>query len=94
MGEAEAGGTPVRRETVGLRRCCLLSEEERLLMNCGGSEKSPEYLLYMLNRQTVKNPAIPLVPGEMKLTALDDGMLQVARRGDSKSCNENVQRYG
>ncbi|OXG13751.1 hypothetical protein C361_05893 [Cryptococcus neoformans Tu259-1] len=45
-------------------------------------EKSPEYLLYMLNRQTVKNPAIPLVPGEMKLTALDDGMLQVARRGD------------
>lgn len=44
----------------------------------------------MLNRQTVKNPAIPLVPGEMKLTALDDGMLQVARRGDSKSCNENV----
>ncbi|XAO21409.1 hypothetical protein I312_100158 [Cryptococcus bacillisporus CA1280] len=45
-------------------------------------EKSPEYLLYMLNRQTVKNPAIPLVPGEMKLTTLDDGMLQVARRGD------------
>lgn len=53
-------------------------------MNRADSEKSPEYLLYMLNRQTVKNPAIPLVPGEMKLTTLDDGMLQVARRGDSK----------
>lgn len=59
-------------------------------MNHAGSEKSPEYLLYMLNRQTVKNPAIPLVPGEMKLTTLDDGMLQVARRGDSKPACEYV----
>nr|ODN93687.1 hypothetical protein L204_04871 [Cryptococcus depauperatus CBS 7855] len=45
-------------------------------------EKSPEYMLYMLNRQTVKNPAIPLVPGEMKMTVVDAGMLQVARRGE------------
>ncbi|WWD21550.1 hypothetical protein CI109_106036 [Kwoniella shandongensis] len=45
-------------------------------------EKNPEYSLYMLNRQTVKNPAIPLVKGEMKLTVVDQGMLQVARRGD------------
>ncbi|WVQ83297.1 hypothetical protein IAT38_005436 [Cryptococcus sp. DSM 104549] len=45
-------------------------------------EKSPEYSLYMLNRQTVKNPAIPLVPGEMKMTVLDQEMMQVARRGD------------
>ncbi|WVQ75930.1 hypothetical protein IAR50_005565 [Cryptococcus sp. DSM 104548] len=45
-------------------------------------EKTPEYQLYMLNRQTVKNPAIPLVPGEMKMTVIDDGMLQVARRGE------------
>ncbi|WVO16625.1 hypothetical protein L204_104304 [Cryptococcus depauperatus] len=45
-------------------------------------QKSPEYMLYMLNRQTVKNPAIPLVPGEMKMTVVDAGMLQVARRGE------------
>ncbi|ODO07908.1 hypothetical protein I350_03489 [Cryptococcus amylolentus CBS 6273] len=45
-------------------------------------DKTPEYQLYMLNRQTVKNPAIPLLPGEMKMTVIDDGMLQVARRGE------------
>lgn len=84
MGEAEAGGTTVCREAVGFLMLLSLSRRTKLTMNCADSEKSPEYLLYMLNRQTVKNPAIPLVPGEMKLTTLDDGMLQVARRGDSK----------
>ncbi|OCF77003.1 hypothetical protein I204_02712 [Kwoniella mangroviensis CBS 8886] len=47
-------------------------------------DKSPEWSLYMLNRQGLKNPAIPLVPGEMKLTVIDQGMLQVARRGDKQ----------
>ncbi|KIR27334.1 hypothetical protein I307_04144 [Cryptococcus deuterogattii 99/473] len=46
--------------------------------------------LFVVKRQTVKNPAIPLVPGEMKLTTLDDGMLQVARRGDR---HEIVQKF-
>lgn len=39
----------------------------------------------MLNRQTVKNVLIPLVPGEMKLTVVDASTLQVARRGESES---------
>ena len=39
----------------------------------------------MLNRQTVKNVMIPLVPGEMKVTVVDDSTLQVARRGESRS---------
>ncbi|KAK4687779.1 hypothetical protein P7C73_g2331, partial [Tremellales sp. Uapishka_1] len=43
-------------------------------------DKAPEYALFMLNRQTVKNPIIPLVPGEMKLTVVDKNMLQVSRR--------------
>ncbi|WWC86832.1 uncharacterized protein L201_001711 [Kwoniella dendrophila CBS 6074] len=47
-------------------------------------DKSPEWSLYMLNRQGLKNPAIPLVPGEMKLTVIDQAMLQVARRGDKQ----------
>nr|XP_019008416.1 uncharacterized protein I206_06975 [Kwoniella pini CBS 10737]OCF47197.1 hypothetical protein I206_06975 [Kwoniella pini CBS 10737] len=47
-------------------------------------DKSPEWSLYMLNRQGLKNPAIPLIPGEMKLTVIDQGMLQVARRGDKQ----------
>lgn len=46
-------------------------------------DKSPEYALYMLNRQTVKNITLPLVPGEMKLTVVDASTLQVARRGES-----------
>jgi len=46
-------------------------------------DKAPEYALYMLNRLAVKNVTIPLVPGEMKLTAVDASMLQVARRGES-----------
>ncbi|GFZ47758.1 hypothetical protein JCM24511_05505 [Saitozyma sp. JCM 24511] len=45
-------------------------------------DKSPEYAIYMLNRQTVKNVTIPLVPGEIKVTAVGESMLQVARRGD------------
>ncbi|WWC59539.1 uncharacterized protein I303_102095 [Kwoniella dejecticola CBS 10117] len=45
-------------------------------------DTSPEWSLFMLNRQGLKNPAIPLIPGEMKLTVIDQGMLQVARRGD------------
>ncbi|WVR04683.1 hypothetical protein IAU60_001694 [Kwoniella sp. DSM 27419] len=45
-------------------------------------EKAPEWALYMLNRQAVKNPSIQLVPGEMKMTVVDQGMLQVARRGE------------
>jgi hypothetical protein len=48
-------------------------------------DKSPEYAIYMLNRQTVKNVTIPLVPGEIKVTAVGESMLQVARRGDSGS---------
>ncbi|WVW78361.1 hypothetical protein I302_100315 [Kwoniella bestiolae CBS 10118] len=47
-------------------------------------DKSPEWSLYMLNRQGLKNPAIPLIPGEMKLTVIDQGMLQVARRGEKQ----------
>ncbi|WRT64713.1 uncharacterized protein IL334_001647 [Kwoniella shivajii] len=47
-------------------------------------DKSPEWSLYMLNRQGLKNPAIPLIPGEMKLTIVDRAMLQVARRGDKQ----------
>lgn len=47
-------------------------------------EKSPEYALFMLNRQTVRNVTIPLVPGEMKLTVVDTSTLQVARRGESE----------
>ncbi|WVF69741.1 hypothetical protein IAT40_004520 [Kwoniella sp. CBS 6097] len=47
-------------------------------------EKSPEWSLYMLNRQAVKNPAIALVPGEMKMTVIDQTMLQVARRGEKQ----------
>lgn len=39
----------------------------------------------MLNRQTVKNAVIPLIPGEMKVTIVDQAMLQVARRGESAS---------
>ena len=39
----------------------------------------------MLNRQNVKNVLIPLVPGEMKVTVVDDSTLQVARRGESES---------
>lgn len=48
-------------------------------------DKAPEYALFMLNRQTVKNVLIPLVPGEMKLTVVDASTLQVARRGESES---------
>jgi len=48
-------------------------------------DKSPEYVLFMLNRQTVRNVTIPLVPGEMKLTVVDTSTLQVARRGESGS---------
>ncbi|OCF45827.1 hypothetical protein I317_00315 [Kwoniella heveanensis CBS 569] len=47
-------------------------------------DKSPEWSLYMLNRQAVKNPAIALVPGEMKMTVIDQTMLQVARRGEKQ----------
>lgn len=47
------------------------------------SSKAPEYALYMLNRLAVKNVTIPLIPGEMKATAIDASMLQVARRGES-----------
>ena len=46
-------------------------------------DKAPEYALYMLNRQAVKNVTMPLVPGEMKLTVVDTSTLQVARRGES-----------
>jgi hypothetical protein len=46
---------------------------------------SPEHAIFMLNRQTVKNVTIPLVPGEMKVTAVGAGMLQIARRGESMS---------
>jgi hypothetical protein len=41
----------------------------------------------MLNRQTVRNVTIPLIPGEMKLTVVDTSTLQVARRGESWSCS-------
>ena len=47
-------------------------------------DKSPEFALYMLNRQTVKNVTLPLVPGEMKLTVVDASTLQVAQRGESE----------
>jgi hypothetical protein len=46
-------------------------------------DKAPEYALYMLNRQAVKNVTMPLIPGEMKLTVVDASTLQVARRGES-----------
>lgn len=36
MGEAEAGGTPVCRETVGFQGCCLLSAEKKAVNKlCG-----------------------------------------------------------
>jgi len=54
-----------------------------LVANEGHRDKSPEYALYMLNRQMVKNVTLPLVPGEMKLTVVDTATLQVARRGES-----------
>ncbi|ORX33937.1 hypothetical protein BD324DRAFT_637747 [Kockovaella imperatae] len=46
--------------------------------------KAPEYALFMLNRQTVKNVLIPLVPGEIKCTVVDSSTLQVARRGEKQ----------
>ena len=49
-----------------------------------GRSKTPEYALFMLNRQTVKNVLIPLVPGEIKCTIVDASTLQVARRGESR----------
>ncbi|KAK1921591.1 hypothetical protein DB88DRAFT_498514 [Papiliotrema laurentii] len=45
-------------------------------------DKAPEYALYMLNRQAVKNVTMPLIPGEMKATIVDPTTLQVARRGE------------
>lgn len=55
--------------------------------------KAPEYALFMLNRQAVKNVTIPLVPGEMKATVIDASMLQVARRGESESHGRAVVSY-
>lgn len=46
-------------------------------------DKAPEYALYMLNRQAVKNVTMPLIPGEMKASVVDPTTLQVARRGES-----------
>lgn len=53
-------------------------------------DKAPEYALYMLNRQAIKNITIPLVPGEMKATIGDATTLHLARRGES----ENSSRWG
>ncbi|ORY30371.1 hypothetical protein BCR39DRAFT_466673, partial [Naematelia encephala] len=47
-------------------------------------DNAPEYSLYMLNRQSVKNVAIPLIPGEVKLTTVNSDILQVARRGEKQ----------
>ena len=52
-----------------------------------GRDKAPEYALYMLNRQAVKNVTMPLIPGEMKASIVDPTTLQVARRGESM-CSE------
>lgn len=46
-------------------------------------DKTPEYALFMLNRQAVKNVTIALVPGEMKATIGDTTTLHLARRGES-----------
>lgn len=46
-------------------------------------DKSPFYAIYMLNRQTVKNVTIALIPGEIKVTVVKEDMLQIARRGES-----------
>lgn len=48
----------------------------------------------MLNRQTVKNVTIPLIPGEMKASIIDANMLQVARRGESEYKRRVGRRRG
>lgn len=63
----------------------LMDQLEAYELKLVTRDKSPEYALYMLNRQTVKNVTLPLVPGEMKVTVVDAATLQVARRGESKS---------
>lgn len=46
--------------------------------------KEPEYGLYMLNRATVKNVLLPLIPGEIRVTPTSDDMLIVERRGEGE----------
>ena len=50
-----------------------------------GRDKAPEYALYLLNRNAVKNTLVALVPGEMKATRSDEQALQLARRGERVS---------
>lgn len=47
----------------------------------------------MLNRQTVKNVTIPLIKGEMKAKDVGEGMLQVARRGESELSTISLVLY-
>lgn len=50
----------------------------------------------MLNRATVKNMLLPLIPGEIRVTPTSDDMLIVERRGEGRcllmSCSENQVR--
>ena len=70
--------------SVGELRCARTKYCAELIEWWNVRNKSPEYALYMLNRQTVKNVFMPLVPGEMKLSVVDASTLQVARRGESE----------
>ena len=47
-------------------------------------DRAPEYELFMLNRQSFKNVAIPLVPGEMRVSDADDQAFVLAKRGESE----------
>lgn len=84
MGEAEDGRADVCCAKVGLTSSFNKDMQEGRDAEMS-RDKAPEYALYMLNRQAVKNVTIPLIPGETKLSVVDSSTLQVARRGESAS---------
>ncbi|EIW71233.1 hypothetical protein TREMEDRAFT_56356, partial [Tremella mesenterica DSM 1558] len=45
-------------------------------------DKAPQYALYLLNRQAVKNVLIPLTPGDMRVSVVDQNNMHIARRGE------------
>lgn len=47
--------------------------------------KSPPFAIYVMNKMSLSDFLLPLIPGEMKISLSGPGFLQIARRGDSAS---------